>query len=133
MLSPIFSKRRVFSSYASVASLHSDAQMAECSVAAFSAGRATTEEETPARTSPFGAYPSPSTRNSERQSAAGPFPGGSTALTTQKRVAVMALVVSVPVLSLQMTDVQPSVSTDGSERTTALRLAILRVPSAGTW
>ena len=42
----------------------------------------------------------------------------------------MALVVSVPVLSVQITDVQPSVSTDGSERTTALRLAILRVPSA---
>ena len=35
-----------------------------------------------------------------------------------------------PVLSEQMTDVQPSVSTLGSERTIALRAAILRVPSA---
>ena len=54
VLSPTFSKRRVLSSYASAASLHSDAQMARCSVAAFSAGRATTPDETPARTSPTG-------------------------------------------------------------------------------
>ena len=40
------------------------------------------------------------------------------------------LVVSVPVLSEQMTEVQPSVSTDGSERTMAFFLAMRRVPSA---
>ena len=35
-----------------------------------------------------------------------------------------------PVLSLQMTVVQPSVSTDASLRTMAFFFAILRVPSA---
>ena len=40
------------------------------------------------------------------------------------------LVVRVPVLSEQMTDVQPSVSTDGRLRTIAFFLAIRRVPSA---
>mmetsp|Transcript_27319 Transcript_27319/g.76282 ORF Transcript_27319/g.76282 Transcript_27319/m.76282 type:complete len:268 (-) Transcript_27319:936-1739(-) len=40
------------------------------------------------------------------------------------------LVVRVPVLSLQMTEVQPSVSTDGSLRTMAFFFAILRVPRA---
>ena len=40
------------------------------------------------------------------------------------------LVVSVPVLSEQMTDVQPRVSTDGRLRTMAFFLAILRVPRA---
>lgn len=40
------------------------------------------------------------------------------------------LVVRVPVLSEQMTEVQPSVSTDGSERTMAFFRAIRRVPSA---
>lgn len=40
------------------------------------------------------------------------------------------LVVSVPVLSEQITDVQPSVSTDGRLRTMAFFLAILLVPSA---
>ena len=37
---------------------------------------------------------------------------------------------SVPVLSEQMTDVQPRVSTDGSERTIAFFFAIRRVPNA---
>ena len=36
----------------------------------------------------------------------------------------------IPVLSEQMTDVQPRVSTDGSERTMAFFLAIRRVPKA---
>jgi hypothetical protein len=40
------------------------------------------------------------------------------------------LVVNVPVLSEQITDVQPSVSTDGNERTIAFFLAIRRVPNA---
>ena len=40
------------------------------------------------------------------------------------------LVVSVPVLSEQITDVQPRVSTDGSERTMAFFFAIRRVPKA---
>ena len=38
------------------------------------------------------------------------------------------LVVRVPVLSEQMTDVQPSVSTEGKLRTIAFFFAILRVP-----
>ena len=37
---------------------------------------------------------------------------------------------SVPVLSEQMTDVQPRVSTEGSERTMAFFFAIRRVPKA---
>lgn len=40
------------------------------------------------------------------------------------------LVVRVPVLSEQMTDVQPKVSTEGRERTMAFFLAIRRVPKA---
>ena len=39
-------------------------------------------------------------------------------------------VVSVPVLSEQMTEVHPNVSTDGKERTIAFFLAIRRVPRA---
>ena len=39
-------------------------------------------------------------------------------------------VVSVPVLSLHITVVQPKVSTDGNERTIAFNLAIFFVPSA---
>mmetsp|Transcript_15307 Transcript_15307/g.23582 ORF Transcript_15307/g.23582 Transcript_15307/m.23582 type:complete len:202 (-) Transcript_15307:63-668(-) len=42
--------------------------------------------------------------------------------------AVISFVVRVPVLSVQMTLVHPSVSTDGSLRTITLRLAIRRVP-----
>jgi hypothetical protein len=38
--------------------------------------------------------------------------------------------VSVPVLSEQITDVQPNVSTEGNLRTIQLFCAILRVPSA---
>ena len=49
---------------------------------------------------------------------------------TTSRTADMLLVVSVPVLSLQMTEVHPSVSTLCSLRTMAFFLAILRVPSA---
>lgn len=40
------------------------------------------------------------------------------------------LVVNVPVLSEQMTEVQPKVSTDGSDLTMAFFLAILLVPKA---
>lgn len=40
------------------------------------------------------------------------------------------LVVRVPVLSEQMTEVQPRVSTDGRERTIAFLRAMRRVPSA---
>lgn len=40
------------------------------------------------------------------------------------------LVVRVPVLSEQMTEVQPRVSTEGRERTMAFFLAIRRVPRA---
>ena len=42
---------------------------------------------------------------------------------------VISFVVSVPVLSEQITVVQPSVSTDGSFRTMQFRRAIDRVPS----
>ena len=40
------------------------------------------------------------------------------------------LVVNVPVLSLQITVVQPSVSTDGNDRTIAFKRAIFFVPRA---
>lgn len=40
------------------------------------------------------------------------------------------LVVNVPVLSLQITVVQPSVSTDGKDRTMAFKRAIFFVPRA---
>ena len=40
------------------------------------------------------------------------------------------LVVNVPVLSLQITVVQPSVSTDGNDRTMAFKRAIFFVPRA---
>jgi hypothetical protein len=40
------------------------------------------------------------------------------------------LVVSVPVLSEQMTEVHPNVSTDGKDRTIQFFLAIRRVPRA---
>ena len=49
---------------------------------------------------------------------------------TTSLTAVISFSVSVPVLSEQITVVQPSVSTDGSLRTMALRLTIWRVPSA---
>ena len=44
----------------------------------------------------------------------------------------MAFCVSVPVLSVQMTCAQPSVSTAGRRRTSALRRAMRVVPSAST-
>ena len=47
---------------------------------------------------------------------------------TTKDIAVISFVVSVPVLSVQMTVVQPNVSTDGNFRTITFRCAILRVP-----
>jgi hypothetical protein len=46
------------------------------------------------------------------------------------RRAVISLRVSVPVLSEQMTEVAPSVSTAGSWRITALRAAMRRTPMA---
>ena len=42
----------------------------------------------------------------------------------------MMFVVTVPVLSLQITEVQPSVSTEDSVRTIAFCFANFRVPSA---
>lgn len=50
--------------------------------------------------------------------------------TTATRHAVMLFVVRVPVLSEQITVVQPSVSTEGRERTRAFSLAMRRVPRA---
>ena len=46
------------------------------------------------------------------------------------RVAVIAFVVNVPVLSLQITDVHPNVSTLGNVLTIAFCFAIFLVPSA---
>ena len=42
----------------------------------------------------------------------------------------MRFSVSVPVLSVQMTETEPSVSTAGSRRTSARRVAMRRAPSA---
>ena len=50
--------------------------------------------------------------------------------TTATLATAIWLVVRVPVLSLQITVVQPRVSTDGRLRTMAFFLAILRVPRA---
>ena len=55
--------------------------------------------------------------------------GGSFANRTNATT-VIWFVVSVPVLSEQMTVVQPSVSTEGSFRMMALRFTIFLVPSA---
>ena len=50
-----------------------------------------------------------------------------------KDLTTMLLVVRVPVLSVQMTDVQPRVSTDGRLRTMTLLLAIRAVPGELTF
>ena len=73
---------------------------------------------------PFGSYPTPSTAYSARS----PEPRASP--TTHTRVAVIAFVVNVPVLSLQITDVHPNVSTLGNVLTIAFCFAIFLVPSA---
>jgi len=73
-------------------------------------------------TSPSGLYEVPVTTCSAMSSGA---ERGYAIATT-----AIWLVVRVPVLSEQMTVVQPSVSTEGSLRTMALRLTILRVPRA---
>ncbi len=65
---------------------------------------------------PSGAYPSPLTTT---------VPAG-----VQTRSTDILFSVSVPVLSVQITDTDPSVSTAGSLRTRALRRAIRRAPKA---
>ncbi len=72
------------------------------------------------RTLPTGSYETPSTSYS--RSCGAPLGPGRSAVTSE--VTVIWLVVSVPVLSVQMTVVQPSVSTEGSLRTTTFRAAI---------
>ena len=52
----------------------------------------------------------------------------STFSNTIKEETTISLVVRVPVLSLQITDTQPSVSTEGKFRTMTFRCAIRRVP-----
>ena len=76
-------------------------------------------------TAPMGDQLSPSTMNSlvcRRFCSA--------CSTVSTRTTLIMLVVSVPVLSEQMTVVQPSVSTLGRERTMAFLRAIFMVPSA---
>ena len=68
------------------------------------------------RTSPAGSYPAPVSSRS--------------CSSTKTCRTVISFLVSVPVLSEQMTDVLPSVSTIGSRRTSALRLTIRRTPIA---
>jgi len=87
------------------------------------------------RTRPTGSYDTPSTSYSRSVGSAlpppapAPAPAGLRLSAMTSEVTVIWLVVSVPVLSVQMTVVHPSVSTDGSLRTTTLRAAMRRVPS----
>ena len=134
VLSPIFSYARVLPLYVSEASLQSDAQIDMCSTDALSAGCSTTLPLFASVTTPSGEYPSPVTSYSARhasptRAAAAPA-APSDASTTQTLVASIAFVVSVPVLSEQITLVHPSVSTLGSDRTIAFCFAIFLVPSA---
>mmetsp|Transcript_8965 Transcript_8965/g.22500 ORF Transcript_8965/g.22500 Transcript_8965/m.22500 type:complete len:338 (-) Transcript_8965:994-2007(-) len=137
--SPIFSYTCLSPLYVRQLSLHRLEQMARCSTDARSAGCSTTLPVTASVMTPSGANVLPVTPYSVRHSAPlrppPPLPPGGPApvrvvSTTHTRVADIMLVVSVPVLSEQMTLVHPRVSTDGSERTMAFCFAILRVPSA---
>ena len=71
----------------------------------------------PSSSRPSGAYPTPVTSNTR--------PSGNTTATT-----VISFFVSVPVLSVQITLVDPNVSTAASRRTTAPRRAIRCTPTA---
>uniref|UniRef100_A0A1L8D8G8 Uncharacterized protein n=2 Tax=Nyssomyia neivai TaxID=330878 RepID=A0A1L8D8G8_9DIPT len=75
--------------------------------------------------SPIGSYVDPVSSNSRKL-----LSPPSTFSKTNIRETDIWLVVKVPVLSEQITDVQPRVSTDGRERTMAFFLAIRRVPRA---
>mmetsp|Transcript_3790 Transcript_3790/g.11235 ORF Transcript_3790/g.11235 Transcript_3790/m.11235 type:complete len:456 (-) Transcript_3790:1056-2423(-) len=92
----------------------------EQTAAASWAARSSLHQSADPSTAPScGSYERPETASSRKPSAAG----------SRSAVAVIWFVVSVPVLSEQMTDVQPSVSTEGSRRTTTRRAAMRRVPS----
>merc|ERR1719309_540130 len=71
--------------------------------------------------SPMGSYVDPDTSNSSKLDSS---------LNVNILQMDIMLVVRVPVLSEQMTEVQPRVSTDGKDRTMAFFAAILRVPRA---
>jgi len=73
---------------------------------------------------PTGSYVEPVTSNSEKDGLSLP----DTRSTTNNLDTDIWLVVRVPVLSEQITDVHPRVSTLGSDRTMAFFLAIRRVP-----
>jgi hypothetical protein len=96
------------------ASLHSTPAVSRAS----SAGSAVAAREaSPRRHMPSGAYPVPETLRVSP-------PGRTSAVT------VISLQVSVPVLSVQITVVEPSVSTAESRRTTACRRAMRCTPTA---
>mmetsp|Transcript_29202 Transcript_29202/g.100710 ORF Transcript_29202/g.100710 Transcript_29202/m.100710 type:complete len:331 (+) Transcript_29202:2277-3269(+) len=104
----------------SVAWLHKTAASQRASKeASFAMDEASTPSTPPSR----GSYEVPATSN-----ARGAEPSLPPATTTFMHD--IWLVVSVPVLSLQITVVHPSVSTDGSLRTIAFCCTILRVPRA---
>merc|ERR1711981_157568 len=71
--------------------------------------------------SPMGSYVDPEISNSSKSASS---------LKTNILQTDIMFVVRVPVLSEQMTEVQPRVSTDGKDLTIAFFLAILRVPRA---
>mmetsp|Transcript_19260 Transcript_19260/g.54969 ORF Transcript_19260/g.54969 Transcript_19260/m.54969 type:complete len:442 (-) Transcript_19260:952-2277(-) len=103
------------SSLANCASLHSAQTDAHCN----NRTSAQPLRSSKPRTSPsVGSYEPPVTSNSSKVPDDG----------INKETTVIAFVVSVPVLSLQMTDVHPSVSTEGKRLTTTRRAAILLVP-----
>ena len=103
------------SSWLRAASLHSTAAVANCCTS----DRSRTSTPSPASVNPpSGAYPTPDTNSS--------VPGSMT------RTAVISLRVRVPVLSEQITETEPRVSTAGSRRTIARSAAIARVPIAST-
>mmetsp|Transcript_958 Transcript_958/g.3662 ORF Transcript_958/g.3662 Transcript_958/m.3662 type:complete len:321 (-) Transcript_958:905-1867(-) len=130
--SPILSNLLVFSSHTRHESLHRLAQIETCSTLGDSAGRWTTEFWF-LKMSPLGEYPLPFTTYSSSGIAPPAVPSPpkpEVVRTTTNFVTVIAFVVRVPVLSLQITEVHPRVSTEDNVRTIALRFAIFRVPNA---
>jgi len=95
-------------------------QSAQTAAAAKAAAWDSAKSGLPTTSPSVGSYDRPVTSNSSKD----PRSAG-----RSRDTAVIWFVVSVPVLSEQITDVQPSVSTDGRRRTTTRRCAMRRVPN----